>query len=211
MHVPITIATLALLLFAAVLLRVYWMRLPGGARLGLLRTAVLLILLYLVFTVTKWGTVSDRCNVLLKWLAIASFMLLLLLFTRLRPRWLTSVCALVLLIPLFAAAILLPLTHIFDERTYQVEPMGDHLYYQNVPWGGEGDSVNTGIDIVIYYRSPAVPFLQHELRRYPFSTQVCNAEKAFAVLPPGGKMVLFRCPRRAAQGGGMDERLIALR
>ncbi len=210
MHLPITIATLSLLLLTAVLLRVYWLRIPGGARLILVRTAVILVLLHLMFTATKWGTVSDRLNVLVKWLAMAGFMLLLLLFTRLRPRWLTSICGLILLIPLFAAAILLPLTHIFDDRTYKMEPIGDHLYYQNVPWGGEGDSVNSGIDIVIYYRPPAVPFLQHELRRYPFNNQVCDAEKAFAVLPPGGKMVLARCPRFAAQGGGMDERLIAL-
>ena len=110
MHVLITTATLLLLTLAMLLLRIFWPRVPAGVRVYLIRVAVVLITIHIILTITKWETTSDHVNAVIKWLAVASYEMLLVLFTRLRPRWVTSLCSVILLVPVFASSILLPLT-----------------------------------------------------------------------------------------------------
>jgi hypothetical protein len=209
MHVPITTATLALLTIAILMLRIFWLRVPAKVRIYLLRTAVALVMIHIIFTVTKWGTASVRVNVMIKWLAVASYELLLMLFTRLRPRWLTSICGVILLVPIFASSVLLPLTYLFDPSANEPTALGDGLSYQRVLWG-DNASANSGANIIVSYHPRVAPFLRRYLGEVPFNNQECNAHAAFVVLGPGPKTVIARCPHWPSQGPGSDDRLVTL-
>jgi hypothetical protein len=209
MHVPITTATLALLTFGILLLRIFWPRVPATVRFYLIRTAVVLVTAHIIFTVTKWGTASDHINVIIKWLAVASYELLLMLFTRLRPRWLTSICGVILLMPIFASSVLLPLTYLFDPSINKPTSLGNGLSYQRVLWGNDS-SANSGTNIIISYHPRFAPFLRRSLWDVPFNNQQCNARAAFAVIGPDHKTVLARCPRWPSQGPGTDDWVFTL-
>src|SRR5260370_28942926 len=97
-----------------------------------------MIVVHGLIVVTKWTTTSDRLNVLINWLAIAGYELLVLLFSRLSPRWLTIPSAAILLIPLFAASIMFPLSHLFAPSSNKNFPLGDHRFYKAKPWANVG-------------------------------------------------------------------------
>src|SRR5258708_25632494 len=134
MYMPITTAALALLTAAMLLLRIFWSRVPPRLKFFLIRASIAMIILHGLFVVTRWNTTSDRLNVFINWLAIAGYELLVLLFSTLPPRWLTLPSSIILLIPLFAASILGPLTYIFDPALRRNVPLDDHLFYQIDPW-----------------------------------------------------------------------------
>src|ERR1700722_8175947 len=102
MHIPITIAALVLLTVVMFFVRLFWMRIHPDLRFTLICASIAAVLIHGFFTATKWGTSSTYINVIINWLAVAGYELLVLLFTRLSPRWLTSLCAAILLAPLFA-------------------------------------------------------------------------------------------------------------
>jgi hypothetical protein len=207
MHIPITTAALALLTVAMLLLRISWLRIPPRLRFFLIRAAMVMIVLHGLFVVTKWNSTSDRLNVLINWLAIAGYELLVLLFSRLSPRWLTIPSTIILLVPLFAASVLLPLTYLFDPGSNKMVPIGDHLFYEVNPWANTGGG-NAGVDIDVYYRPPFAPFIRHKLQTVPFNDQECNAHAASAIAFPAKKAVLGRCPHWPSQSAGaLDKRL----
>jgi hypothetical protein len=209
MYIPITIATLATLTVAMILLQIVWLRLPQRLRTFLIRASIAIIVLHAIFTATKWSTTSNRLNVVINWLAIIGYELLVLLFSRLSPRWLTIPSTVILLIPLFAASIVFPLTHLFEPGANMKVPIGDHLFYELNAWGNTGGG-NSGVDIIIYYRPPFAPFLRHKLQSIPFNNQICNANAAFAIAGPTAKTVLGRCPRWPSEPAGSFDRLLPL-
>jgi hypothetical protein len=210
MYIPITTATLALITVAMVFLRIYWLRIPGRLRFFLLRGSIVLIILHAFFQVTKWNTTSDRLNVSINWLAIAGYQLLVLLFSRLSPRWLTVPCAVILLIPLFAASILQPLVSLFQPASYRRQAIDDHHFYEVVPWANVGGG-NAGVDVQIYYSPRFVPFLRHRLQNVPFNNRECNAYAAFATLGSAPRTVLGHCPRWGAEPAGTFDKLLPFR
>src|SRR5260370_22009427 len=133
MYMPITTAALALLTAAMLLLRIFWSRVPPRLKFFLIRASIAMIILHGLFVATKWTTTSDRLNVFINWLAIAGYELLVLLFSRLSPRWLTLPSAIILLIPLFASSILVPLTHLFAPASRKNLSLGYHLFYEVSP------------------------------------------------------------------------------
>jgi hypothetical protein len=163
MYIPITTAALALLTAAMILLRIFWSRVPPRLRFFLIRASTTMIILHGLFVVTKWNTTSGRLNVFINWMALAGYELLVVLFSRLPPRWLTLPSTIILLIPLFAASILGPLTYIFDPASRETLPLGDHLFYEIDPWTNAGGG-NQGVDVVVYYRPPFPPFIRHKLQ-----------------------------------------------
>src|SRR5271170_2467852 len=195
MFIPITTAALVLMTVAMLLLRIFWLRVPSRLRFFLIGLSIAAILLQGLFVVTKWTTTSDRLNVLINWVAIGGYQLLVLLFSRLSPRWLTIPSAIVLLIPLFAASILIPLTPIFQPVPDAQVPMGDHLFYEVRPWVNAGSGANAGVDLVIYYRPPLFPFLRRRLQAVPFNNAECNSFGAIAIALPAKKIAVCRCPR----------------
>jgi hypothetical protein len=168
-----------------------------------------MMVLHGLFVVTKWNTTSDRLNFLINWLAIAGYELIVILFSRLSPRWLTLPSAVILLIPLFASSTLFPLTGVFELGSPRSIPIGNHLFYNVSPWGDTGGG-NAGVDVFIYYHPPLVPFLRHKLQTIPFNDEECNANAAFVVILPTTKTVLGRCPRWPSQSAGVLEKLLPL-
>jgi hypothetical protein len=209
MHILITTAALALLTVAMLLLQIYWLRLPPRLRSLLIRAAMVMIVLHGLFVVTKWNSTSDRLNVFINWMAIAGYELLLFLFSRLSPRWLTIPSTIILLVPLFAASVLLPLTDLFNPGSNQIVPLGDHLFYEINPWANTGGG-NGGVDLDIYHRPAFAPFLRHKIQTITFGNQECNAEAAFAIASPSTKTVLGRCPNWPSQAPGTFDRTLPL-
>ena len=209
MYIPITTAALALLTAAMVLLRVFWLRLPSRMRFLLIRASIAVIVLHGLFVVTRWNTTSERLNVFINWLAIAGYELLVLLFSTLPPRWLTLPSSIILLIPLFAASILGPLTYIFDPAPRRKVPLEDHLFYQIDPWSNAGSGTK-GVDVVIYYQPPVAPFLRHKMRSIPFNDRECNSSAAVAILYPSTKKLLGRCPAWPSEPAGAVDKLFPL-
>lgn len=205
MPIPITIAALALLTVAMILVRIFWLRFPQRVRPILIGTSVIVIVLHVLFEATKWSTTSDRVNVLIDWLAIAGYELLVLLFSRVSPRWLTLPSAFILLVPLISSSVLLPLTALFQPGSQAKVLIADHLFYEVVPWANTGGG-NAGVDIVIYRRSLLVPFLRHKLHAIPFNNQECNAYAAFATSLPANHF-LGRCPYWPTQSNGTLDKI----
>jgi hypothetical protein len=210
MYIALTTASLALLTVAMVLLRIFWARLPPPLRSFFIRASVAMIVLHAVFVVTKWNTTSDRLNILVNWLAIAGYELLILLFSRLSPRWLTVPSTIILMIPLFASTILGPLTDIFYPTSYKNVALGDHLFYEVDPWMNAG-SGSEGVDVIIYYRPPFAPFLRRRVQTIPFNDRECNSRTAFAIAFPAKKTVVGRCPNWPSQSTGTFDRVRPLR
>jgi hypothetical protein len=208
MHIQITITTLALLTGAMFFLRAFWLRVPPRWRFFLIRASIALIVVHGLFLATKWNTTSSRLNAVINWLAVAGYELLVMLFSRLRPRWLTLSSAVILLVPLFAASILFPLAELFDPDFGRFVPMGNHLFYEVSPWSNGGST--PGVDVRIYYRPPLIPVLRHKVQTVSFNDQECNANAAFAVPGPSAKTVLGRCPNWPSQSTGTLDRLSSL-
>jgi hypothetical protein len=210
MYIPITTAALASLTVAMILLQIFWLRISPRLRSCLIRASIAIIILHALFVVTKWTTTSDRLNVLINWLAIAGYELLVLLFSRLSPRWLTIPSTAILLIPLFAASIVFPLAHLFDPGSNKNIPLADHLFYEVSPWANTRGG-NAGVDILIYYHPPFAPFLRHKLQSIPFNDHECDANAAFAIPSPTAKTVLGRCPHWPTEPSGSIDKLVTLR
>jgi hypothetical protein len=207
MSIPLTFATLALMTVAIILLGAFWSRVPYGLRVFLPRASIVLVLLQGFFVVTKWGTTSDRLNVLINWLAVAGYELLLVLFSRLSPRWLTSLSAAILIVPLFAASIVMPLAHLFDHGAIKKISIGHNLYYKSVAWSGSG----SGIDLDVYYRPPLLPFLSRKVQSQSFNSEQCNAFSAVIQPGPDSETVLAHCPHTPSQPPGSDDKILQLR
>jgi hypothetical protein len=209
MHIALTTAAIAVLTVAMLLLRIFW---NGGSprlRLGIITVSISLVLLQAFFAATKWGTTSDRLNVFIFWLAVAAYEFLVLFFSRLSPKWLTSLSAAILLIPVFAASIVLPLTELFDPSSYKTVPLGDKLFYQVKPWANPGGG-SKGADLIVSYRPPIAPFLRHKIHITPFNDRECNSSAAVAILFPSTKTVLGRCPAWPSQSSGTVDKLFPL-
>jgi hypothetical protein len=209
MHIALTTAVLVLLTVAMLLLRIFW---NGGSprfRFGTLTVCTFLVLLQSFFVATKWGTTSDRVNIFIFWLAVAAYEFLVLFFSRLSPKWLTSLSAAILLIPVFASSIVLPLTELFDPSSYTTVSAGNNLFYEVKPWGNIGGG-NKGADLIVSYRPPIAPFLRHKIRIIPFNDRECNSNAAIAIPSPSTKTVLGRCPGWPSESAGTVDKLFPL-
>jgi hypothetical protein len=209
MPMPLTIAALVLLTGAMLLLRVFWSRLPARLRFVLIRTSIALVILQVFFAATKWGTTSDLLNVLINWLAVAAYELLVLLFSRLPPRWLTSICAVILLIPVFASTVLFPLTELFNPYTSKKVSIDNHFFYEIKPWGNAGSGTD-GVDLLITSRPAFAPFLRRNIHPIPFNNHECHAAAATATLSPDAKTVLGHCPHWPSDPTGTVDRVLQL-
>src|SRR3954468_14817806 len=114
MHVPITIGILGLLTAAVVALRFLWWRLPSWLRKLMLGCAAAMVLVRFFFLVSLWSTTSTRVNALLCWTAVIGYEVVLVRFSLMRPQWLTTISAVILLLPILGSSLLLPLTRVFD-------------------------------------------------------------------------------------------------
>jgi hypothetical protein len=206
MQVPLTIATLALITLAIVILRFFWYRLPARLRGSLVYTAIAMILLRILFVASKWVTTSDRINTILNWAAVTSYVLIIVLFTLYRPKWLTTISAVILILPIFASIIVIPLGGLFDPTTPDITSIGNHLLLEKEPWDADPATRNTGIDLTVYYRPPLIPFMRHRVQRWSFNNDQCNSSAASVSIEPDRKHLRFHCPARPTQqtAGAVD-------
>jgi hypothetical protein len=209
MYIPITTITLILMTVAMIGLRLVWSRIPPLAARFILYAAFALVLLHFFLLASKWETSSDRFNTLLSWLFIGSYELLILQLTRWRPLWLTAFSAATLILPLFSASILLPLTLLFQPEFSPMVPIGQSLWYQIVPWTNTGAGIGGG-DIQVYYRPSAAPFLRHKFTSTPYNDAQCNFKAAFAEPGPRPGTVLARCPHWPSQPAGSVDEVLPL-
>lgn len=198
MNVPLTFAALTTLTGALVLLRFFWPHLSRRTQTFLIAGACIIPALFGLIFVSRWSTSSIRLNAACYWACIASYEFFLLLFTRLRPRWLTTIIAIILILPLLSASVFLPLADIFNVPPVTTVVLGDHFISERVPWGSHKFE-NTGTDLVIYSRPPWAPFVRRRRQSCRYYNSQCNASQAFAVLQPDRKSVLMVCPASPGQ------------
>ena len=191
MNIPLTTVVLLLVTAAMVMVRVFWPRIPAWLRYVLIRFACVSAVVQLLITGSRWSTGSNLANALINWFAIAGYILLVLLFTRLRPRWLTTISGIILIIPVFASSILIPLGNVFTPTPNRPVYVAKDLAFERIVWK-EGPS--SGIDFTLYRRPLWAPFLRHKLGYVPFNNNQCHTAAATATLEPDGKNVRVICP-----------------
>lgn len=194
---PITFAALAILTGALILLRLRWPRLPRKAHSSLIACAFAALVLYLLMFATGWSTSSNHLNAAIYWAAIGGYEFFLLLFTLLRPRWLTTMIAVILMLPLLSASPFLPLAELFSSAPHTISSIGPNFISDLAPWGtGRAPS---GFDLTIYSHPSWTQFLRQRRQASHYFSGQCNASKASATLQPDGKHVLMSCPAAANQ------------
>jgi hypothetical protein len=190
---PLTLATLALFTGAIVVLRIRWRRLARKTRHLLVFCALVPVVLMLLAFAARITTTIDHLNTLVYWGFVLGYIFFVSLFTLLRPVWLTSLIAIVLLLPLLSASALFPLAAIFSRQPHHVKAIGGGL----VTDVAAIDSITpgaSGADIAVYRRLSWAPILQRRVQgaRY-FNTQ-CDASAAYAVLLPDNYHLHMVCP-----------------
>jgi hypothetical protein len=210
MHIPLTFALLGLLTGAALLLRVLWWRMPLWLRRLVLGLALAMVFVRYFFLISQWSTTSTRLNALLCWAAVAGYEILLIRFSLMRPQWLTTLSALILLLPLFGSTLLLPLTRVFDWSLADISSIGGNYICEKSPWDTASIG-NSGMDLIVFYRPPFAPFLRHLVQRNSFSDDQCDTAASSAIADPVRKIVYFRCPGRADKQQSDIEHALPLR
>ena len=203
MHVPLTLAVLALLTLPLLWLRFRWPRLSPRARRAVILVPCVIVALKLLSIVTAWTFSSFLLHTLHFWLLTLSYILLLLLFTRLRPRWLTTTAALILAVPIFSASIFLPLTALFDTAPHITRKLDDSYLSELSPWSTANGGA-TGNDLDIYYQPHWLPFLRHRAGGGRLYDEQCDTAAATAQLDLPDKTATIFCPARPSTGPSAD-------
>jgi hypothetical protein len=180
MHVPLTLALLATLAAIFILLRIRWPLLSPRLRTMLIALAFAAILLNIFMHVTKWSPNSDRIYRLIGWATAAAYLFLLILWTRKSPRWLTTLSAAILLVPVLSPSFLFPLSEIFNKPPLDAS-LADSLLVERTRWraifGG-----TSGVDVDIYYRPAWAPFVRR------------NTSEVSVALSADHRRALVSCP-----------------
>jgi hypothetical protein len=193
MNLPLTFGVLVALTGFLVWFCFYWPRVPHRVQRILIALACFFPALSVFEIATQWSTASIRVNAGFYWLAVAGYEFLLILFTRLKPRWLTTMIAVILILPLLSASAFLPLTDLFTPPPATRADLGRNMYSERTPWGS-GSVASRGTDLGIYYRPPWAPFLRRRRQSCRYFGGQCDAWSAFAELEPDGKNVMMACP-----------------
>ncbi len=195
MYIPTTLATLGILILALVLLRIAWNHLPTWMHSTMFPCSVAFISLIVFSYVTKWTFISHRLYALLLWCGVAGYGLLLVRFSLESPRWLTSVIAIILFLPIFSSSIVLPLANLFipSISTVATVPLGSSLFSVRSVID-RSPIAPSATDLKVYYRPRWLPMLQHERAGVRFFDTQCNGSASYAVLQPGHRTVLIACP-----------------
>jgi hypothetical protein len=203
MHLPITFGLLGLLTAAVLLLRLCWWRLPRWVRRSLIVLAAAMVMMRIASDGLQWSTVSTRLNALLSWGAVGGYEILLARFSLMRPQWLTSLSAIVLLAPLIGSALMLPLTRVFDWSHADISSIGGSYIVEKSPWDTDAAG-NTGVDLIVFYSPRFAPFLRHLRERASFSSAECRTEDASVKADLTARTLHFHCPPRVEGKPALD-------
>ena len=200
MRVLLTTAVLASLTLAIIMLRVFWSRIPARARSFFVYAGLSMILLHVAFVVTKWSTISDRLNSIINWGAVAGYLLIIVLFTLHRPRWLTTISAAILILPVFTSSILLPLRDLFNPIAPSITRIDNRYIYERNLWNEPGENQNSGADLMVFYQPRFFP-LRRKVQRATFNDMQCDASASSAVIDRERKIIHFHCPALSTPTG----------
>lgn len=204
---PLTFAVLAILTGALIFLRLRWPGLSPKTHKIYVVCACAALFIYAVTAVTGWSTALDHLNAAIYWFAIAGYELFILLFTLLRPRWFTTLIAIVLLIPILSASPFLPLVDLFKDAPHTVISIGPNLISDRAP-SGIGASATSGYDLTVYSHPSWTTLFRHRRQASQYFSGQCDAAQAFATLQPDGKHVLMSCPAAPGQPADAARNLV---
>jgi hypothetical protein len=204
---PLTFAVLAILTGALIFLRLRWSQLSPKTHKTFIVCACAALFLYAVTAVTGWSTSFDHLNAAFYWFAIAAFEFFILQFTLLRPRWLTTMIAVVLIFPVLSASVFLPLADLFNSAPHTIVPIGPNLISDRAP-SGNGAAATSGYDLTIYAHPSWTHLIRHRRQGSHYFSGQCNAAQASATLQPDGKHVLMSCPAAPGQQADAARNLV---
>ena len=207
MRSSLTIITLALLLGLALELRRRWPRFTRRTQLRWLVCVCGLLLVKLAADAIRWETTFSRLNDLLVWARLAGYLLLVILFTRLRPRALTVPIALVLLLPIASATLFLPLEALFDPAPRRLTALGSRVFFEQVAWTQHGGD-NLGTDYTLARHARMLPFLQHDLHAERLYRTQCDTSAISAHLDPAAREIVVLCPSGAPGQPALEEQVL---
>jgi hypothetical protein len=194
----LTTAVLASLTLAIIFLRVFWARVPTRARSFLIYTGLTMMLIHIAFSVTKWNTISDRLNCIINWGAVAGYLLIIVLFTLHPPKWLTTISAIILILPVFASNILLPLRDVFLPVPSVIRINNRYVYAKSV-WTEQGENQNSGADLMVFYQPRFAP-MRRKIQRANFNDMQCDAATSSANIDITRRIIHFHCPASSNSG-----------
>jgi hypothetical protein len=198
MHFGQTIGLLVALTVAILILRFFWFRMPRRLERRVLLFAGFVVALRFIFLVALLRTMSPFFDALLCWTAVAGYELMLVRFSLMQPRWLTSISAFVLLLPIFGSTLLFPLTGIFDMEPADIRPIGGQYLLERSPWDVKV-SGHAGVDLGIFYQPPWAPFLRHMVQRSSFGDEQCDSKAVIVTVDSANKLARFHCPGHEGQ------------
>jgi hypothetical protein len=201
MHVPLTLAALAALTTALLLLRIFWPRVPMRTQRVLTALAGVILILCAVTSATRWNPISPTLQALARWAAFASYEFFILLFTLFRPKRLTIPIAAVLILPILSASTLLPLGELFDSFPHATVRLDDHLFAVKTIIDRRSVAANA-TDLGVFYRTPFLPLLQRRVAATRFFDTQCNASASFAKIDPDRTSVILNCPASPTEPSG---------
>ena len=193
MHVPLILVTLLVCIAAIVRLRLRWPSFSSTRKRRLVTFAVAYLFLFPVVLFSGICTTVDHFNTLVYWGFICSYIFLVILLTLLRPFWLTSLIAVILILPLLSASVFLPLGAIFSTKPHIIRSIGGGFYTDLDPL----DAVTagaSGADLGVYKRRWWAPLLQRKFIGVRYFNTQCNTAAAYAELKPESHGMLFVCP-----------------
>jgi hypothetical protein len=141
---------------------------------------------------TSWAFTSRFANEMIGCLATGAYSLLVSLLTLFRPKLLLRGVAFLLLLPVMAALVVLPLSA-YSQGRIQTQHITGNLFMDKVPWDA-GAMGSSGTTLFIYEKPRLVPFIQHILQTVIFDDSECVSAEAFVVLQSDLRHVLARCP-----------------
>ena len=211
MHAPITSAAIALLALVLVPLRFLWPRTPERLRRRLPRLVIAAFAVALLPHVTHWGTRWHLVNSLLDWVGLACYLILLVLFTRLQPCWLTTISAIILFLPLFAASPMLRLAELFDVQERPVVRLSERQVVERSRWDLQPMG-STGADFTLFREARWAPFLWHDETLLRFTDADCDTPRVTFKVVPDGSRAIASCPPRPGKGEtGSEDQVLMLR
>jgi hypothetical protein len=206
-YVLLTLVTLAIFTALFVFVRLRWRRLSLSTRKICIAVPVAILLLSGLRPIAHWEPASDTLTTLLEWCRDLSYIFLVLLFTLLRPRWLSMLIAFILIVPILSASILLPLGDIFNTAPAVTSNLGHNLQSVKIPF--YRSQYSSGVDITVYYRPAWLPIIRHKVVSNRFFNTQCNTADTFAVLEttPQPTHILVRCPALTSYPSGDNQDL----
>ena len=204
MPLLLALTTLLLLMAGLVVLRFRWQHLKRPTRFRLLALAIALILPAVLAIVTGWQSTSVTIDNLLLWLQAFGYVLIVVFFTLLRPRWLSIGISVILLLPLLSSSSLAPLSILFTARPYRTVPIGSGYYLETAPWTS-GPGENSGVEYTVFYRPGSPGFFRRGIRGGRLYESQCRTAEAFGTLDSEANRITLHCPALTPQSPEFEQ------